>query len=730
MSTITLTIDGQKVRARRGTTVLEAAQENGIYIPTLCAHPNLPPFGACRLCIVEIEGMRGYPTSCTTPATDGMTVWTNTEQVTGLRRSILELMLAEHPHECLVCHRRQRCSPYDICLRTVNVEERCVVCPKNEQCELQRVVDYIGIAQVGFPYRQREIPVERDNPFFERNYSLCILCGRCVRICTDVRGIGAIAFTFRGSQALVGTTFGYPLKDSQCRFCFACVEVCPTGALMEYPARWKPIEDKDAHVVPCRHACPAHVDVARYVRLVADGKPAEALAVIREKVPFPASLGRVCIHPCETACRRDALNEAIAIKTLKRFAADNDNGSWKQNSKVAPKTGKKAAVVGAGPAGLTAAFYLAKKGHSVTVFEALPEPGGMMRVGIPEYRLPRDILKAEIDEIRAVGVEIKTNTRVESLDRLFEQGYQAIFVAVGAHQGMRMGVEGEDTPGVLECVTFLRDVSLGKKVEVGQRVGVVGGGNAAIDAVRVALRLGAKEVTLVYRRTRTEMPAATEEIEEAIHEGVQIVFLAAPNRITKLDNGVRMECLRMRLGKPDASGRRRPEPIKGSEFTMDFDTLIAAIGQRPDVPKDFGVKLTRGDTVVVNNDTLETNRKGVFAGGDVVLGPSSVIESIAQGRQAASSIDKLLGGDGVIDEVLAPVEEANPRLGRREGFADLHRLAVPALEVARRLGNFTEVELGYPAEQACNEADRCLRCHLRLQIAPVQLPPIKEKVTA
>jgi len=338
---------------------------------------------------------------------------------------------------------------------------------------------------------------------------------------------------------------------------------------------------------PCSHICPAGINVPRYIRFIADGKPAEALAVIREKIPFPMVCGLVCFHPCETKCRRGELDEAIAIRILKGYAAGHDTGEWKQNIKMAPTTGKRVAITGSGPAGLTVAYYLAKLGHSVTVFETLPEPGGMMRVGIPDYRLPKDILKMEIKEIQDIGVEIKTSSKVDSLDRLFDEGYNAVFLAIGAHQGISIGVEGEDSPRVIECVDFLREVSLGKKVELGNRVAVIGGGNAAVDSARTALRLGAKEVTIVYRRTRAEMPASPEEVEEALAEGVQICFLAAPSRITSQDSRVELECIRMELGAMDASGRRRPEPIKGSVFAMGFETIISAIGQRPEIPRQF-----------------------------------------------------------------------------------------------------------------------------------------------
>jgi len=461
---------------------------------------------------------------------------------------------------------------------------------------------------------------------------------------------------------------------------------------------------------PCSHTCPAGIDVPRYVRFIEQGKIGEACAVIREKVPFPGILGRVCFHPCEAKCRRGQLDEAIAIKTLKRFAADQDTGYWRLRSKLAPPTGKQVAIVGSGPAGLTAAYYLAKLGHSVTVFEALPEIGGMMRVGIPRFRLPRKILDDEIEEIRKIGVDIKVNTKVESIDELFKRGYQAIFLAIGAHKGVKMGVAGEDNPKVMEGIEFLRKVNLGREITVGEQVAVVGGGNVAIDAARALVRLGGKEVTIIYRRTRDEMPASVDEINEAIGEGVKIVFLSAPAKIVGENGRLKLECLKMELGKFDATGRRHPEPISDSEFAMSFDTIIAAIGQTLEIPAKFGLSTDHGNVLRVNPDTLATNREGVFAGGDCVTGPASVIEAIAQGRQGAISIDKYLGGEGNIEEVLAPSEEIVLPKEVEEG--EKHRPEMRCLSPEKRLKGFEEVEVGFNDEQAVEEGKRCLRCDL------------------
>jgi thioredoxin reductase/ferredoxin len=376
-----------------------------------------------------------------------------------------------------------------------------------------------------------------------------------------------------------------------------------------------------------------------------------------------------------------------------------------------PPTGKSVAVVGSGPAGLTAAYYLAKQGHKVTVFEALPKPGGAMLVGIPEYRLPRNVLDGEINEIKNAGVEIRLNTRVTSVDSLLKPGgtYDAVFLGVGAHLGMKLGCEGENLPGVIEAVDFLRRGNLGERVNVGKRVGVVGGGNVAIDAARLALRFGAEQVTMFYRRTQAEMPAAEEEVEAAMKEGVVMNFLTAPSKIAREGDTLRFECRRMKLGEPDASGRPRPVEIPGSEFVTELDTLIGAIGQRPDVPKDFKVEVGRGNTVTVNAD-MQSSRAGVFSAGDCVTGPASVIGAIGGARKAASAIDRYLGGDGEINETLVPPEEAENWLKEDmvpEAYAPTHHLPP---EISKT--GFDEVEQAWDWKTAMAEGNRCLKCYV------------------
>lgn len=487
------------------------------------------------------------------------------------------------------------------------------------------------------------------------------------------------------------------------------------------PENWAikpPLLERVPWLIPCGYGCPAGVDASRYVHLIVEGKYAEAATVIREKVPFPGVLGHVCLAPCEKECQRgdvDTPGEPIAIRMLKRFAAEHDTGLWKTTSRVKPPTGKRVAVVGSGPAGLTAAYYLAKAGHSVTIFEQLPKAGGMMRVGIPRFRLPAEVLDAEIAEIQRVGVDIRLNTRVESTSALLKEGYDAVFLATGAHTGSMMGIEGENTPGVVDGVTILREVSLNKKINLGKKVAVIGGGNVAIDCARTALRLGAREVTILYRRTREEMPASHEEIEAALAEKVNIQFLTAPVGVEKAGRHLKLTCRRMKLGKPDESGRPQPVPIRGSEFDMNFDSVIAAIGQVSDVPKGFGVELSKSRTIVVDPKTLATRRQGVYAGGDANLGPSSVIEAIADGRKAASSIDRYLGGSGEIDEVLIDPIKNSIYEGRcTGGFDDGHRVTPVRLPREQGLCSFGVSELTLEETAAVKEAERCLQCDVRI----------------
>jgi len=471
---------------------------------------------------------------------------------------------------------------------------------------------------------------------------------------------------------------------------------------------------------PCEHTCPVNVDAVGYIALIAEGRFEEALHLIRQRNPLAGICGRVCHHPCEVRCKRGEIDEPVAIASLKRFAADYgmEHGVETKVDVSQPKP-EKVAIIGSGPAGLTSAFHLAKQGYKVTIFEALPVAGGMLVAGIPEYRLPRDIIQADINFITSLGVEVKTNTPIGkdlSIDDLFEQGYKAVFIAVGAHKGQRLGVPGDNLKGVYDGVSFLRDVNLGKDVRLGGKVAVIGGGNVAIDAARSALRLGAKEVYIIYRRSRQEMPANVEEIAEAEHESAKITYLATPTQLSG-ENGkvTSMECVRMELGEYDASGRRRPVPIKGSEFSMDIDAVIAAIGQVPDLsflPPDSDLETTKGQTFVVDPLTLATSRQGVFAGGDVVTGPATVIEAMAAGERAAISIHNYLTGKSMTKGPLRQPEKRLEIPRAVETPEEKERVRMPTLTLKRRLGSFQEVNLGYSAQKAMEEAKRCLRCDL------------------
>jgi NADPH-dependent glutamate synthase beta subunit-like oxidoreductase len=467
---------------------------------------------------------------------------------------------------------------------------------------------------------------------------------------------------------------------------------------------------------PCRAACPAGIDVPRYIRLIGDGKYDQAAAVVREKVPFPSVCAYVCRAPCESKCRRGTLRDRpIAIEALKRFAVDHA-GKMDMPKPSVQSTGKRVAVVGSGPAGLTAAYYLRKVcGHEVTVFEALPKPGGMMRVGIPAYRLPRELLENEIGVIKSMGVDIKTDTRVDSLDGLFAEGYNAVLVAVGTHEGRKLPIPGADLDGVLVSIDFLRDVNLGKPVKVGKTVLVLGGGDVAFDCARVARRLGGAEVHMACLESKDKMPASPEEIEQGQREG--IVF--HPSRtFTKLvgERGhvTGVECPEVESFEFDEEGEARVRVKKGSEQILKTDTVIFAVGQRPAIPARFGLMTGLKRTLEADPVTLNAGRDGVFAAGDVLKGTSSVIETIASGRKAASSIDLYLGGLGIIDEVLAPPEEVPeaPPAGKASepSREDAERPRMPLLTLDQALAGFEKVELGLTEEQALVEASRCLKC--------------------
>ena len=567
MGNVNLTIDGVRVSVDEGATILAAAAKAGIEIPNLCFMKELKPYGACGVCVVEVEKCPKLLRACATKVSDGMVVNTQGERALRARKLAMELLMGDHDGDC------------------------------------------------------------------------------------------------QG---------------------------------------------------PCKLNCPAHTDCQKYVKEIAEGRFADAVATVMETFPLPASIGRVCPHPCEKACRRRLVEAPISIAQLKYFAADKarEEGTLRA-PEVAKPTGRKVGIIGGGPAGLTAAFKLAQWGHDVTVYDQMPEMGGMLRYGIPAYRLPKDVLKAETDAIAALGVTFVNDFKIGRDAELSKMRgwFDALIVANGAWKSSGMRVKGEELKGVWGGIDFLRAVAVGERPGIGERVAVVGGGNTAMDACRTAVRVGAKEVYVVYRRTRREMPAEDIEIAEAEEEGVKFKFLYAPDEILGRDGrvcGMRLQV--MELGEPDERGRRRPVPVAGKFEEIALDSVIAAIGQRNDPDGFDDLPKTEKGTIAADEGNFATTLPGVFACGDTVnKGAGIAIGAIAQADEAALAVDAYLRG--------GEYRPANPIVSEREvsekDFADrpkIARAAMPQRPAAERVRDFDEVNLGLSAEAATAEAKRCLEC--------------------
>lgn len=691
---VTIQIDGKRLQVKQGMNVLEAALTNGIYIPHLCHHPDLPELGSCRLCIVEVDGQEGVTPSCKLGAEDGMIIRTKSEKIDHLRKLSIELLLAAHPEDCSTC-------------------------PKYGRCELQTLIQYMGVSAARMHTRVKGFAQDESNPLLIHDMNRCVLCGRCVRACNDLRGVGTLQYTKEGLETKVGTLHNKLLKDADCRFCGACAEVCPTGTIRD-ALNWTPVEKKDT-LIPCQAGCPAHTDIPRYVRLVKEGRFSEATAVIHEKLPFPECLGRVCVHSCEADCRRGEVNEPVSIRNIKRYAAEHtDNGLWQSRQKILPSTGKRVCVVGGGPAGMTAAMYLAKQGHAVTLKEAYPKLGGQMQYGIPSYRLPREVVDKEADYIKLAGVEVETNCRIDKPVELLNE-YDAVLMAVGTHGGVRLPMQGSDLENVLVNAEFLKNCSMGNETGMGKRVIVLGGGNVAFDCARSAVRLGAEEVHLACLEKREIMTADDEEIEQAMEEGIRVhpgQTFESINGETKVESVTFCDIESFTFDE-----NRRPiiKKVENSEHTIECDTVIFATGQRTDLAMDSGLERGRANCIATKEGTLETSVEGIFACGDAIYGTKSVIMAITSGREAAEVIDKYLGGDGDISEVLADVEKPDQYIGKVKGFGYLERAEEEFISADQRKGNFAPISGGICDSSICGESARCLQCDLRFGITEHRL---------
>ena len=565
-----ISIDGKRIKARNGETILDVASRMGIFIPTLCHDEKLEPYSSCFLCAVKVKGSAHLKPSCSTVVTDGMKITTGDEEILATRRLCLELLLSHH-------------------------------------------------------------------------------CGECLP--------------------------------------------------------------------PCRLACPAGCDARGYINLILAGRYDEALRLIMETVPLPATIGRICPHPCEDECRRYIVDEPVSICALKRFAADRCSPDKLPRKKRS--TGKRVAIIGSGPAGLSAAYFLSLEGHKATIFETRGKPGGMLRYGIPEYRLPKDVLDREIETITRLGVRIECGISVgkgNAIPELLSRGFNAVLIAVGAQLNRRMGIDGEELDGVFDGIDFLAGVASGKQPQLGRTVFVVGGGNTATDAARTALRLGAKDVSIVYRRSREEMPASAAEVMATEEEGVDLRFLTLPVKIARSNGRLEVTCSRMALGEPDASGRRKPIPIPGSEYQAACDSVIMAIGQIVDtsVLKGSGLEPTPKGRIGAGDDTLETTREGVFSAGDCVTGPDIAISAIAAGRRAAYSIDTYMrtGRASTLPALFSPARRRKEEIEPSE-YADvekMERVSAPVMPVKERVPGFSEVENVFEEDAALREAHRCLDC--------------------
>lgn len=691
-----ITIEGKAIEAQEGASILNTALKEGVYIPHICKHPDLEAIGGCRLCMVEIDGIEGAVPACKTKVEEGMVVHVHAPVADKVRKMSMELILATHPAECTGC-------------------------PKYGKCELQSLYQYMGVGPERWRKKSRAVKNDDSNPLIQHLFTRCIRCGRCIRACRELRGIKVLDYQKTSDGVRVGIDGGVSLREAGCKFCGACIEVCPTGSIMDALGMIKDDKSYGDNMVPCKAACPAHTDIPRYVRYIKNGEFAKATAVIRERVPFPDTLGCICNHVCEDNCKRNELGKPISVCKLKRAAAVRDDRAWKSKVKKAEPTGKKAAVIGGGPAGLSAAYYLAKKGHEVTVFEANEKAGGQCRYGIPAYRLPDEVLDAEIEDILAMGIELQTGKKITAPKELLEQGYDAVLVTIGTHQGTILPLEGNSLPGVLVNADFLKQARIGTGIKVGERVMVLGGGNVAYDCARTAVRLGAKEVHIACLENTKQMTASEDEIKEGEEEGILLHAAHSFLRITGNGKVEGVELQKVDKFYFDENRKAVIELVEGTKEIIPVDTVIFAVGQKPAGTQEMGLELIHNAYIKVDTKTTQTSQEGIFAAGDVVTGTKSVIAAISEARHSAEEIDRYFGGDGDISEQLIETEATSPYFGQCPGFADLERKKPQLLEAEVRKQSFVLVEQPFTEEVAKCEASRCLQCDQRMKLTRPKL---------
>ena len=679
MKKIRMNIDGIQINAVEGQNVLQAALDAGIYIPHLCYHPDLTPQGNCKLCTVEIEGLSNLAQSCETIVEEGMRVWTKTDRVKHLRQVAMELMLASHPKDCTSC------AAY-------------------LNCELQALMQYMGVAHSRLKVIDKENNrIGISDNLIQKEMFRCIQCGRCIRACEELRGVGALQYNKKDGETYVGTKGDVALSETDCRFCGACVEVCPTGSIMDVKGIFSKDSPRIQALIPCQDKCPAHTDIPTYVRLVEEGKYSDAVSVFREKLTFPHSLGYICTHACESGCKRGHLNSAVAIREIKKFAVEHDQEqSWKRRGFHMDPTGKKVAVIGGGPAGMTAAFYLAKKGHKVTVYERQPMAGGMLSYGIPKYRLSQEIVDNELEILIEAGIEVLTNTNVDSVQELINCDYDAVIAAVGAQKGKRPPAYNQPWTNAYDAVDFIRMAIKGELPDLGDTVTVYGGGNVAFDCAITAKKVGIQHVNVICLEARDEMLADKEEVDAALKLGIEIWNSKSTESVDEKGGKATALNIKNVIRFQFTDRGLELETEDGSEMKLETSSLIFATGQQTDLTESFGLPLHHG-SFIETDEAMKTGEEGVFAAGDAVTGTKSVVEAIESGRKAAMNVDIFLGGDGNIQEHLYDREPAVQKIGVVEGFSQMERMDYFCCE-----------------SEASKESIRCLQCDLRLQIQKVK----------